>query len=255
MRLRNWILLCFVCAVLFFSACAPADGNDTGSEYMMDMGHSIAFEINTSNYYEENTWGTKEEYHEYVQPRHPQAGTIPRGYSGMGNPSEEEAATRFAETSQGMPVSGFVPYYYEDTEEDRARATAEIIANPFPITDKRLAKGKELYEVFCGICHGEKGDGLGYLVRDDGGVYPAQPANLVSEEFKAASNGRFYHSIMYGLNVMGPYKDKLSYEERWDVIHYIRALQAEEAGAEYSESSNTLNPAYGVPGASKTPDL
>ena len=40
---------------------------------------------------------------------------------------------------------------------------------------------------------------------------------------------------MYGKNVMGSYKDKISYEERWQVIHYIRSLQAKDKKLEYSE--------------------
>jgi hypothetical protein len=51
---------------------------------------------------------------------------------------------------------------------------------------------------------------------------------------------------MYGKNVMGAYKDKLSYKERWDVIHYIRTLQASEKDLVYSSEENTLN-SYGVP--------
>lgn len=74
----------------------------------------------------------------------------------------------------------------------------------------------------------------GYLVRDDG-KYPAQPAILVSDEFIAASNGRFYHAIMHGKNVMGAYSDKLSYKERWEVIQYIRSLQAQAKGLKYDE--------------------
>ena len=46
---------------------------------------------------------------------------------------------------------------------------------------------------------------------------------------------------MYGKNVMGGYADKLSYEERWNVVHWIRALQAKEAGKDYNEKINTLN--------------
>ena len=42
---------------------------------------------------------------------------------------------------------------------------------------------------------------------------------------------------------MGSYADKLSYEERWDVIHFIRSLQAGAKGAKYDESENTLNSA------------
>jgi mono/diheme cytochrome c family protein len=118
--------------------------------------------------------------------------------------------------------------------------------NPFPIKAASLEQGKELYNIFCSTCHGEKADGNGYLLREDGGKYPAQPANLINEEFTAASNGRFYHSIMYGKNVMGGYADKLSYEERWNVIHYIRSLQAKNVSKVYSEEENTLN-AFAVP--------
>ena len=46
---------------------------------------------------------------------------------------------------------------------------------------------------------------------------------------------------------MGSYADKLSYEERWQVVHYIRSLQAVKNGAKYDESANTLNPAFGTP--------
>ncbi len=98
-----------------------------------------------------------------------------------------------------------------------------------------------MYNIYCGICHGDKANGGGYLVRDDGGKYPAQPANLVSDDFINSSEGRYYHGIMYGRNAMGGYSDKLSYEERWQVIHYIRSLQAETKSLKYNENENTLN--------------
>jgi hypothetical protein len=34
-----------------------------------------------------------------------------------------------------------------------------------------------------------KADGGGYLVRDNGGKYPAQPANLVDSQFVFSTNG------------------------------------------------------------------
>ena len=198
---------------------------------MPDMFHSIAYEANVHQYYSLNTWGTEQEYRQYAGPRLPVAGTVPRGAAG--------ASTQQLES--WMPVNGFVPYYYGDDEDERARAGAEIVTNPFAITDAAISKGKGLYDIYCGICHGEKGDGGGYLLRDDGGKYPAQPANFLLPEFIAASEGRYYHSLMYGKNVMGAYADKLSYEERWQVIHYIRSLQAKELGLTYSSQGNTLN--------------
>ena len=178
----------------------------------------------------------------YAMPRKPVEGTIPRGFAGLSRSDAEGMESHFV----GMPVNGNVPYYYEDTEPERTRAMNEIVENPFPITAEGLSQGEELYDIYCGICHGEKGGGLGYLVRDDGGVYPAQPANFLLPEFVEASEGRYYHSIMYGKNVMGSYADKLSFKERWDVIHYIRSLQADELKLTYDENSNTLNE-VGVP--------
>ncbi len=211
-------------------SCKKAGGNSAGSEYMPDMAHSVAYEANYYVYYYNNRWGSADDYHTMVQPRQPVAGTIARGYAGT--PSNDGI--------QYTP-NGSVPYYYGDTEEERERASMEIIKNPFPITTEGLAKGKELYTIFCGICHGEKGDGAGYLVREDGGKYPVQPANLLLQEYIEDSNGHYYHAIMYGKNKMGAYTDKLSYEERWQVIHYIRSLQAKELKKEYNALVNTFN--------------
>jgi mono/diheme cytochrome c family protein len=182
-------------------------------------------------------------------PRDPVAGTIPRGYSGVHYAPTTTARNGVLSNLNGegaiqaisVPINGSVPYYYDNTEEERTRAMEEIIYNPYPISDEGIAKAKDLYNIYCGICHGEKGDGNGYLVREDGGVYPAAPANLLTDDFISASNGRYYHAIMYGKNVMGGYADKLSYEERWQVIHYIRSLQAKEKKLVYNEKENTLN--------------
>jgi mono/diheme cytochrome c family protein len=224
-----------------FISCGPSIGNNTGHEYMMDMGHSIAFEANTSNYYKYNTWGTAEEYHAYVQPRIPVRGTIARGYASLGKDISPDDLKTMHGMQMGLTVNGAVPYYYMDTEEDRERASREILRNPFPISDQAIERGMALYNIYCAICHGGAGDGNGYLLREDGGKYPAQPANLISDDFIAASEGRLYHSLMYGKNVMGPYADKLSFEERWDVIHYIRSLQAKSKEKAYSSEENTLN--------------
>lgn len=254
------ILLVAIATVILYS-CSPADKNFPGSEYMPDMAHSIAVEANAYNYYHYNTWDSASTIRlkDLSYPGLPVEGAVPRGYAGIyyaaakGEKAEDVAMQLRGIGNSGIavPLNGHVPYYYGDTEEERLRATAEIIANPFPITTEGLERGKELYTVFCGICHGEKGDGLGYLVSDENPnvKYPAAPANFLLDDFVASSNGRYYHSIMYGRNLMGSYKDKISYEERWQVIHYIRSLQAKDKKLEYSEQANTLNPAFGVPGS------
>ena len=221
-----------VLAIVVLSSCQQPGGNTPGSEYMPDMGHSVAYEANHYNYYYNNTWGDEEEYYEMAKPRYPVGGTVPR------------TRTNGAVKGISIPVQGSQPYYYGDTEEERAKATAEIIDNPYPITDAGLAHGKELYGVFCATCHGDKGDGAGWLYDTDqnpNAKYPVQPANFLSDEHVSASNGRYYHAIMHGKNLMGAYKDKMSTEERWEVIHYIRSLQAKDKKLAYNQLENTLN--------------
>ena len=244
-----------IALVVMLASCSPSDGNFAGDEYMPDMYHSIAYESNYYDYYYYNTWGSEQDYYKLAAPRKPVTGTVPRGYAGQ---TAQGGAATVAALKGGntlnaiaVPVNGSVPYPYGNTEDERARATAELIANPFPITDAGLAQGKELYAVFCGICHGDKGNGIGYLVNEEANKnvkYPAQPANFLSDEFVAASNGRYYHAVIHGKNVMGGYADKMSYEERWQVIHYIRSLQAKDRKLAYSEKENTLND-VDVPGA------
>ncbi|HEX5626056.1 MAG TPA: cytochrome c [Saprospiraceae bacterium] len=245
--------LFFAFALILFVQCSPAGGNDTGTEYMPDMSHSIAYEPNVNSYYYYHSWGDKADIARLSAPRNPVHGTIALG--SIPNASDSAHLARFngsaSDNAIAIPANGSVPYYYANTEEDRVRASREITANPVKLTDAGLAEGKMLYDIYCGICHGSAGDGAGYLVRDDGGKYPAQPANLIKDEFIASSEGRFYHGIMYGRNMMGAYADKLSYKERWEVIHYIRSLQAASKKLKYSEKENTFTGSQAVADAVK----
>lgn len=264
MKNFKYILYSLVAVSLLYS-CTPAGGDYAGKEYMPDMAHSVGYEYESYANYKRNNWDSASVINRKFlsTPMSPAHGTIPRGYAGLSfaNPAEYDSIMNLlrggdAIYSIAVPINGKVPYHYGNTEEERLRASKEIIANPFPITEGGLARGKELYDIYCGICHGEKGDGAGYLIRDanpakgdPGGAYPAAPANFMLDTFYISSNGRFYHAIMYGKNVMGGYAEKLSYEERWQVIHHIRAMQATAKAMVYSASSNTLNPSFGVPAA------
>ncbi len=252
------LILLIAVSVLILYSCSPAGGDKTGHEYMPDMAHSIAYESNVYTYYYLHTWDSASVFKlkELSNPHLPVKGTIPRGYAAYSNAD----ATQFDAIhsmlrggnslhSIAVPLNGHVPYHYADTEEERTRASQEIVNNPFPITAAGLEKGKELYDIHCGICHGEKGDGVGYLVSEENvnAKYPAQPANFLQDTFYNSTNGRFYHAIMYGKNVMGGYADKLDFEERWHVIHYIRSLQAKEKKLVYNADANTFNPSFGMP--------
>lgn len=190
--------------------CSRADGNTTGREYMPDMAHSVAYESNTYVFYNQNRWGGAEGYRAFYDKNvlggKPITHTIARG--------QKEHV-----------------YHYNDTEADRTRAMAEITENQLkPQTEQELEKilesGKNLYGIYCATCHGDQGDGNGNLYKSGEGPYPNKPANYMADEFLKATDGRYYHAIVYGKNVMMPHADKLSPKERWEVIHYIRSMQA-----------------------------
>ena len=249
----------FALFALCIASCqdAGAGMEQTGSEMMPDMYHSIAYEANVENDYFLNTFEESViEYRDANQPRAGVKGTVPRGYAGLANANTNErraelidVLTGEAEGSIATPMNASVPYYFEDSDTGRIQAQAELVNNPFPITAKGLAQGKELYEIYCGICHGEKGDGNGWLVAEENpaAAYPAAPANFLIAPHVDAQNGHYYHAIMYGKNVMGAYAAYLNYEERWQVIHWIRNLQAKEKKLVYTQDENTLNAAFGAP--------
>jgi mono/diheme cytochrome c family protein len=228
-----------------FSVCSPAGVNKAGHEYMPDMYHSVGYEASQYQAYYWNHWDDKSTFSkaELSQPHGKVAGTVPRGYTAVyyGDASAIDMVRgKNASNAIAAPVNGQAPFYYENTEDDRLRCEQEMVNNPFPITKAGLDKAKPLYDIYCGICHGAKGDGNGTLLEATD-KYPAQPKNLIGDDMIAAGNGRFYFGIMYGKNVMGGYSDKLSFEERWQVIHYIRSLQAKSKSLEYSETANTLS--------------
>ncbi|TXF87555.1 cytochrome c [Neolewinella aurantiaca] len=256
------VLVLSLTLAVVLTACSYPDENFAGSEYMPDMAHSLAVEANTYNYYYYNTWDEEStvELAKLVYPRTVPAGTVPRGYAGARAPKSIDEALMMRGSmvdannmsAISVPTNGSVPYYYDNTPEGRLQAIAELQENPFPITEEGLARGRNLYNIFCGICHGMGGDGLGYLYDEEqnpNAKYPLAPANFMNDEFIAASNGRYYNAIMYGYNAMGAYADKINYEERWQVIHYIREMQAKKQEKEYSPMANTFNASFGTPGS------
>ncbi|MBN8679471.1 MAG: c-type cytochrome [Chitinophagales bacterium] len=232
-----------------FSLCSPAGKNKTGHEYMPDMYHPVSYEANQYSAYHWNHWDGSDDGQAYSkaqlsQPRGKVNGTIPRGYTAVyytDASALDMVRGKNASNAIAAPVNGEAPFYYVNTEDDRLRCEKEMVNNPFPITKEGLDRAKPLYDVYCGVCHGAKGDGQGVLVTVPDAKYPAAPKNLIGDDMIAAGNGRYYFAMMYGKNVMGGYSDKLSFEERWQVLHYIRSLQAKAKNLEYSEKSNTLS--------------
>jgi mono/diheme cytochrome c family protein len=103
---------------------------------------------------------------------------------------------------------------------------ADKTKNPTTANDESIAKGKELYlernKGNCIFCHGETGSGneanLAKLRR--------KPADLSNKErMTAMTDGEVFWKISKGITGIMPAGEKrLSEEERWHVVNYVRTL-------------------------------
>lgn len=103
---------------------------------------------------------------------------------------------------------------------------AQLI-NPLTETKKVLELGKNKFNTYCSPCHGYNGEGDSRL----NGQFP-NPPSLHSEKVRNWKDGRIFYVIDKGQNVMPSYSSQLTQEERWAVIHYIRALQRSQNAKE-----------------------
>ncbi|HZI89860.1 MAG TPA: cytochrome c [Candidatus Polarisedimenticolia bacterium] len=121
-----------------------------------------------------------------------------------------------------MPVAGtvprgFTPYRY--AIQDSLVAQRELV-NPLPRTADVLGRGQRVFNTYCIVCHGPKGDGQGYIVPK----FP-MPPSLLSAKVSEWPDGRIFHIITRGQNLMPSYATQVLPEDRWAVIHYVRALE------------------------------
>lgn len=124
--------------------------------------------------------------------------------------------------AEGSIKRGWFPYEYDNTNEGYDAAKAELM-NPLEATEESLAKGKDLYGIYCAVCHGNKGDGQGDLVKRK--KFLGIPR--YDDAARAITEGSIYHVIMYGKNNMGSHASQLSIEERWQVVQHVLKLKAE----------------------------
>lgn len=171
-----------------------------GSVYMPDMGYSRAYETYADH---KNLADSGINYN-----NRPVGGTIARG---------EELPFPLAKD-----VAGDTTNY----------AASKLVNNPIPaLNAAELKNAERLYLINCAICHGAKLDGNGPLYKDGDGPYPAKPAQLVGlPQYDNMPEGQMFYSVQYGKNLMGSYASQLSRKQRWSIIHYIKAKQAEAKG-------------------------
>ena len=130
-----------------------------------------------------------------------------------------------------LPVEGTVARgsNWQDIPLNTGRETGStnfVAANPLPVNELVMARGRERYAISCLPCHGPIGDGNGVTKK----LGMAVVANLHDRRIVDMTDGELFSVITHGRNNMGPYGDKLTPEDRWAVIYYLRSLQLARLG-------------------------
>ncbi|MGQ4877661.1 c-type cytochrome [Billgrantia sp. LNSP4103-1] len=143
----------------------------------------------------------------------------------------------------GNPGGGSSPHEQEEREHthgeagashashdggERGSASARAVSdvwtsgeNPLPLDDATLARGKQVYQRFCSACHGPTGLGDGQA--HAAAIFDPGPANLALHG-PSHSAGEYARIVHEGndASAMPRFAKKLSEEEIWSVVHYIR---------------------------------
>ena len=91
---------------------------------------------------------------------------------------------------------------------------------PLEVSYELMAEGKAKYDIFCAVCHGAAGDGNGVTK-----PYGVLAASYHDERLRGVEDGYLFDVITNGKGLMLPFNDRISPEERWAIVLYVRALQ------------------------------
>jgi len=117
-----------------------------------------------------------------------------------------------------------------------APARAARKSNPFPVDQKSLAEGKELFTAACLPCHGAsgRGDGPAASTLERNGVR-VRPGNLSDPKIWQQADGAIFWKISEGNSPMPAFQESYSEEQRWQIVSYVRTL-APRAGMEITKA-------------------
>ena len=179
------------------------DNRSAGRVYMPDMNYSRAIETYDSLNSARFTGDTLERGAKIYYDRLPVEGTVARGEL----PAFALAIDRIGDTTNYV--------------------ASRNIPNPLPALNAvDYLEAARLYMVNCGICHGEKLDGMGPLFGGGDGPYTAAPKNLIGDPIVGKMpEGQMFYVMTYGKNAMGSYASQLTTKQRWMIAHYIKEKQ------------------------------
>jgi mono/diheme cytochrome c family protein len=96
-----------------------------------------------------------------------------------------------------------------------------FLRNPIPPSTESIARGRQLFEKDCAVCHGAQGRGDGVAAT----ALPQRPDDLSRiAPPPIFPDGVVAYRIINGVKMMPAFKSTLSENEIWDLLNFIRSL-------------------------------
>lgn len=124
-----------------------------------------------------------------------------------------------------VPTSGDI-YRIEQNDIEASVANGD---NPLEDSELLRKYGKHLFETHCDVCHNHNLDGMGSILtkvklKKDEDPFP-YPPDMREKGKDVLPDNRIFHILSAGQNLMMPVSNKLSDNDKWAIILYIRVLQ------------------------------
>jgi len=118
-------------------------------------------------------------------------------------------------------VASFMLFSFVDQEKWVVPAKDKAAKNPVASSKENVNEGKTLYSLHCKSCHGVKGLGDGTKAKGLKGDL----GDFSSAAFHAQTDGELFYKTKNGRADMPGYAKKMSDEEIWMTVNYMRSLK------------------------------
>ncbi|MGA2406270.1 MAG: cytochrome c [Bacteroidales bacterium] len=100
-------------------------------------------------------------------------------------------------------------------------ANSSSMKNPIAQSAASTKTGMDLYTKNCASCHGKAGLGDGVKAR----ALKTFPGDFSKAEFQNLADGDLFYKTKTGRSEMPKYEGKLSDNDIWNVVNYLRTLK------------------------------
>ena len=100
-------------------------------------------------------------------------------------------------------------------------ANFKTMKNPIAMSDASTQAGQALFVKTCAACHGKTGLGDGPKAKS----LKTSPTDFLKAESQNQTDGEHFYKTKTGRGDMPKYEGKMSDDDIWNIVNYIRSLK------------------------------